>query len=209
MDTGTFNEHVYLNGSFIAQEGNPTGQGDNWAAFDVVGVNNAGNYIFTGDTDGATATDEFVAYNGVIGVREGATVDGVTLATGASIRAASINNLDEVAHIWGWGSGSSTQEHLFFGDGADLANSLRLLSIGDELDENNDGIADWLVTDLNASASIGPGLSLAEDGYIYVEIGMMPVAGGSEIDAIIRLAVPEPGALSVLALLATLALRRR
>ena len=184
------NEHVYVDGAFVAQEGSPTGQGDNWSSFDIVSINNAGKYIFTGDTDGPANTDEFIAYNGVIAVREGDTLDGVTLASGYTLRAASINNLNQVAHIWG----SSTTEHLFFGDGADLLASVHLLGTGDGLDVDGDGQADYTVTDFAAASSVGPGLSLAENGYIYVEVEVTPVAGGTEFEAIIGISLLSSGA---------------
>lgn len=210
MSTGSSLDdvHVYVNGDFVAQESKPTGAGDNWQNFGDVGINDVGNYIFAGDTDAATGTDAFVAYNGAIGVREGDTVDGVTLASGAATRAISINNLNQVVHMWGWGSGASLQEHLFFGDGADLANSIRLLSLGDEIDANGDSIADFLLTDFSASTVIGPGLRLAEDGYVFLEVVMQSIAEQTSHNAIIRVAVPEPTSLVLLAL-AGLLLRRR
>lgn len=201
----TLNEHIYLDGGFVAQEGGPTGQGDNWSSFDIVGVNNSGNYIFTGDTDGAVATDEFVAYNGEIKVREGDTLDGHTLLSGYALRAASINNLDQVAHMWG----SGTDEHLFFGYGPNLGDSVQLLQTGDLIDVNGDGIGDFQVTDFQASTVIGPGLSLAEDGWVYIETKMIPVGGGTEVEAIIGLLIPEPASGIALAVGMLLALRRR
>ncbi len=196
--------HVYVDGAFVAQEGSPTGQGDNWAGFDAVAINNAGNYVITGDTSGDTASDVYVAYNGIIGVREGDTLDGVQLLSGYSIRAASINDLDQVVHMWG----SSSDEHLFFGPGDDLASSIHLLGTGDELDVNGDGVADYTVSDFGASASVGPGLDLAEDGYVYLEVNLLDNLG-VESGAIIRLVVPEPASLGLLALAGVLMLRRR
>ena len=210
MSTGSSLDdvHVYVNGDFVAQESKPTGFGDAWQNFGDVGIHDHGNYIFAGDTDGPTATDAFVAYNGIIGVREGDTIDGVTLASGAATRAISINNLNQVVHMWGWGSGASLQEHLFFGDGADLANSIRLLSLGDEIDADGDGIADFLLTDFSASTVVGPGLRLAEDGYVFLEVVMRSIAEQTTHNAIIRVAIPEPASLVLLAL-AGLLLRRR
>jgi hypothetical protein len=199
------NEHVYVDGAFVAQEGSPTGQGDNWAAFDLVSINNAGNYIFTGDTDGLTTKDEFVADNGTIKVREGDTLDGHPLLSGYALRAASINNLDQVVHMWG----SSSDEHLFFGYGPDLENSVQLLQTGDEIDIDGDTLGDFLITDFQASGIIGPGLSLAEDGWVYLETEMTPVGGGDEIEAIIGIYIPEPATGLILALGALLALGRR
>jgi len=211
MATGSSsnNDHIYLNGVFVAQEGQPTGQGDNWQGFGALSVNNAGNWVLAGDTDGPTATDAFVAYNGAIQIREGDTIDGITLASGAAIRDVSINNLDQVVHLWGWGSGASAQEYLFFGSATDLANSAMLLAIGDEIDVDGDLIADYAIADFEASTVIGPGLDLGDDGYIYVEVGMVPVTGGDEIEAIIRIAIPEPASLLLMAVGGLALIRRR
>jgi PEP-CTERM motif-containing protein len=210
MVTGssTNNVHVYRDGAFVAQESLPVGDGTNWENFDGVYVNNAGDWLLHGDTTGATTSDEFIAFKGQIKVREGQTIDGTTLATGASVNAASIDNKNNVVHTWGWGTGATAQEHLFFGDADDLLNGVRLLSRNDQIDSNGDSIADWTITDFEASGVIGPGLDLAEDGFVYVEVSMIPVAGGTEIESILRLAVPEPATLGLLAL-GLLAIRRR
>ncbi len=186
VDTGstTNDGRVYIDGSFVAAETAPSGSGDNWDNFDIVSINNNGNYIFTGDTDGATTSDEFVAYNGAIVVREGDTLDGVLLASGFALRAASINDLDQVAHMWGGTAG----EHLFFGDASNLAASVELLAVGDTIDVDGDTIADYLITDFNASSGIAPGLDLAEDGVVYLEVDIEPVGGGTAIEAIIGVA---------------------
>jgi len=181
----TLNEHVYLDGGFVAQEGNPTGQGDAWSSFDVVAVNNDGNYVFTGDTDGPAGTDGFVAYNGEIVVREGDVLDGVTIPAGATPRAASINNGNVVVHMWG----GTDYEHLFVGDGADLAASRLVLSVGDSISVDGDEVADWLVTDFKASAVIGPGLDLGPGGYVYLEADITPLPSGPAVEAILRIAI--------------------
>jgi hypothetical protein len=168
-----------------------------------------GNYAFSGDTDGDSGSDEFVAYNGMISLREGDTIGGVELASGSSVHALSINNLDEVVQIWGSGFGSSAEEYLFFGDADDMLNSTLLLQLGDELDVDGDDLSDYVVIDFNASGTIGPGLDLAEDGYVYVELDLEPVAGGDEFEAVVRLAVPEPSTLALLALSGLAVLRRR
>jgi hypothetical protein len=104
--------------------------------------------------------------------------------------------------------GSSTDEHLFFGLGSALSSSVQLLQTGDQIDTDGDGTADFSITDFQASTVIGPGLSLAEDGWVYVETKMLPIGGGTEIEGIIGILVPEPGTWCLLGL-AALALRRR
>ena len=178
---------VYVDGSSVAAEGSPSGDGDNWDNFDTVSINNAGDFLFSGDTDGATTTDEFIAHNGVIAIREGDTIGGVTLTSSASVRAVSINNLGHAAHIWGYSGG----EGLFFSCVAgDLTDgSTLVLAVGDEVDLDSNGTGDATVIDFNASSSIAPGLWLAEDGDIFVEVDLRYSA--SDLEAIIRLDLPS------------------
>ena len=177
----TENEHVYVDGGFVAQESRPTGQGDNWQSFDIVSINNDGEYIFTGDTSGDAASDEFVACNGQIAVREGDTLHGMTIPSGSSLRAASINNEGRVAHMWG----ILQEEQLFFGEVGDLGNSVHLLSTGDSLDVNDDAVADFVVGDFGASAAIGPGLDLAGGAVVYLHVEMTPLGMTTPVKAVI------------------------
>ncbi len=206
-------EHVYVNGSLLYQEGTAIGDGsgENWAGFDTPSINDSGNYLFSGDTSGPTATDNFLAYNGDLLIREGSTIDSITIASGAAVRAASLNNDDQAVFIWGWGTGGSAQEHLFYSSDASAmdSNSVRLLSIFEEIDIDMDGFGDYVVTDFNASGIIGPGLSYAEDTFVYVHVDMEPVGGGTSIQAVLRLGVPEPGSLALLAMGGALAMLRR
>ena len=190
MDTGstTNDGFVYVDGSLVARETDPTGSGDNWDNFDTVSINTGGHYLFSGDTDGATATDEFIAYDGTIAVREGDSLAGVALTSTASVQDVSINDLGQAVHLWSAGG----VETLFFAsDASDLAGtSLPLLGTGDFVDLDGDGSGDATVTDFNASTVIGPGLSLAEDGRVFVEVDLD--YGGGDLEAIIQLDLPDP-----------------
>lgn len=198
---------VWVNGSSVAREGSVAAGGvggELWQAFDNVAINNSGNYIFSGDTNGAAATDEFLAYNGSIAIREGDTVDGVTLGT--SVNAASINNLNQAAFIW---SLAGSGEALFFAsDASDLASSRLILQVGDMVDYNNDGIAEATILDFNASTTIAPGLQFSDHPWVYLEVDLMDV-GGVTHEAIIRVAIPAPGAAGLLAVAGAFASRRR
>jgi hypothetical protein len=187
LDTGGADaEVVYVDGAVVAREGEPTGDGDNWDALDVVSINDAGDYLFSGNTDADSATSEFIAHDGSIVVREGGSLDGVALDS-ASVQALGINKAGQAAHIWSAGG----VDHLFAScDAADLAaGSRRLLSSGDSVDFDGDGIGDALVTDFNAGSIIGPGLDLAEDGRVFFEVDL-DTGGPETVEAILSIAMP-------------------
>ena len=191
LGTGSTSNDDFLlvDGLVVAQESLPNGSGDNWDNFDVVSINNAGHYLFSGDTDGPTSSDEFLAYDGSIVLREGDTVAGRTL--GNSVGAASLNNLDGAVFLWA----SDLTETLFFAaDLTNLASATALLSVGELIDVDQDMVGDFTIDDFNASNIIGPGLDFATDGFVYVEVDMTPVTGGPQVEAVIRLQafVPEP-----------------
>ena len=191
LDTGstTNDGAIYVDGAIIAREASATGDGNVWDNFDVVAINNSGDYLFSGDLDGATTTDEFLAYNGTIVIREGDTVDGVILASSASVRAASLNNLGQAIHAWAFGG--TTDEVLFFAeDASDLASSVEVLRTGDMIDVDDDGLGDFTVTDFNASNIIAPGLWLAENATVYIEIEIDDGTGA--VDAIVCIRLPTP-----------------
>ncbi|MCA8960153.1 MAG: hypothetical protein KDC38_06550 [Planctomycetes bacterium] len=184
IDAASGERFVVVDGAVGPFEGDPTGGGDNWGAFDIVSINDSGTFVFSGDTDGVAATDEFIAVDGVIALREGDIVDGVTLT--GSVNALSVDNTGLVAHIWDLG----TPEALFVGSASDLlGTTMLLLQTGDLIDVDGNGVGDWRVTDFNASAVIGPGLDLRGSGDLYVEVDLEdPVTLGA-FEAIIRLDV--------------------
>ena len=166
---GTANDGCFsVNGTIIARETGPTGQGDNWDNFDNNDITNDGHYIFSGDTDGSTATDEFVAYDGEIVLREGDSVLGGTLD--GFVDEVSLSNDGAAAFIWEFDDGNGLVETLFYAtDASDIPGTLSIICrVGDTLDTNDDGVADLTITDFNAG--IGSGLDLAEDGLIHVEL---------------------------------------
>lgn len=191
LDTGSTatDNFVYIDGVASFQEGTPTGDGDNWDNIDVVSINDSGESLFSGDTDGDTSSDEFLAVNGTIAIREGQTVDGVLLQS-AAVNAASLNNLGQIAHIWGVSGG----EHLFVGDATNLlTSSRRIVSVGEQIDVDDDGLADYEITDFNASNVIGPGLCFSDDCFVYVEVDVDDLLALVNLEAILKITVPTGG----------------
>lgn len=192
---------IVLDNVIVAREGSPTGSGENWTSQRSCGVNNFGNWIVYGDTTAATTQDEVLMYNSSVIAREGNIIGGVTLGTLCD--AAAINNNNQIAMIWDTAAGES----LFFGDASSILTSSVVLSVGDLL--NTDGVpgADYTLTDFNASATVTYPLDLGDDGKIYLDVDLTPIAGGSAIQAIIS--VPEPSAVAALAVIAPVVIRRR
>lgn len=195
--------HVWVDGSVVAREGSPTGQGDNWAGFKSSSINNSGNYIFAGDTDGPTATDDFIAYNGAIGVRQGDTVDGVTIS--GTFDGAALNNLNQVVFV----ADTVLGETLFWAsDASNLGAALAILSVGDLVDVDGDLVGDYTLTDFNAATIASQGMDFGDDGLLYISVDLRDSAG-TTVDAIIAVAVPAPGSLLALGLGAAMLRRRR
>jgi len=179
---------LYVDGAIVAQEGFPTGDGDNWDSFDLVSINESGDYLFSGDTDSPSEFSEFIGFNASIVLREGDTIDGVPLTGGARVRGLSLNELGHSIFLWD----HEDSETLFFAcDAQDpRSTAVALLSEGDELDFDGDGVANATVTDFNASDILGPGLSLSERGVAHVEVDL---DDGDNFEGIIELVLPSCG----------------
>lgn len=186
-------QRIWVDGSIVATEGTSTGGADNWSTFQNLGINESGNHIFAGNTTAAAIMNMVLTFNGLIKVREGDIIDDTTL--GSSVQGASINDLNAVAAVW---TSSKTETLFLWPDlNANPLGGMALLSVNDTIDVNNDTIADYTVTNFNASGTSSAGLDLGNDGYVYVEVDITPIGGGASFDAIIRL-TPEPGSLLML-----------
>ncbi len=170
-------DFVAINQSIVGtpRERDPTGQGDDWDSFDLVAINNAGDYLFSGDTNGGNnQTDEFIAYNSVIAVREDDTLDGVYLRSNASLRLLALNNLGQAAHGWGHDNdfGASRETVFFACDASDLGGSSIALftTIDDELDVDGDGIGDVSIDDINSNPQVSK--ALGDAPMVYVEVDL-------------------------------------
>lgn len=168
---------------FLVVGGNGT---ENWTSHACPSVNNHADYVFSGDTTNATSADQVIYSNGMVIAREGHVIDGVTV--GGATLWTSVNNLYEVVFL---GSSSQT-ETLFWGTGPAFSNWKKVVSVGDQIDTNNDNVADYTLTDFNASAAVAPGLSLGDDGWVYVDVDLTPIGGGAVVNAIVGFRTPRP-----------------
>jgi hypothetical protein len=164
-------------GGLIVQEGHPIPAGagglvgELWGSFDFYGINESGDYFFTGDTGGATATDEFVLKNGMIVYREGDVVDGRTLT--GSIDGAAMNANGEVAYVWDVEDPGGALEALFFED------QLVLLE-GDNVDVTGDGVPDpgATISDFTgiAAVTLGPNRAI----YLTADVDVLGTTSTSD-----------------------------
>jgi hypothetical protein len=156
----TVDGYVIVNGApYLDSTGAPTAEGtpipaaqggmpgENWDNFDSQGINEAGDVMFTGDTDGATTTDEFIAKNGTILYREGDVVDGFTLT--GSIYFAYMSESGDIAYVWDVVDPGGALEALY-------VNDQLLLKEGDPVDWDRDGYVESanVLTDFTGIASL-------------------------------------------------------
>jgi len=115
--------------------------GENWAAFDFMGITEQGSYFFTGDTSGPTTTDEFIVIDGVIVHREGDVLDGQTLT--GSIEGAYMNEAGDLAFIWAVNDAGTSRGALFFNGDFLLMETNTVDLDGDGLVEPNSVLANF------------------------------------------------------------------
>jgi hypothetical protein len=178
---------MVVDGGIVARESFPVSGkfGEAWQSFDDMSINNAGNFLFSGDTDSVAAKDEFVAYKTTIAMRESDNVDGIDLVPGSTVRAVSLNNLDQAMVIWAVGA---TEMVFFACDAADMLRSARvLLRTGDTVDLDGDGLADATITDFNASTTTSH-RQLTDDGRLYLEVDL-DHGDGIDLEAVIQVNV--------------------
>ena len=184
------NGRVLVNLSVVAAEAAPAADASatplvtNWDSFDRFTINNAGNYAFSGNTDGSDDTDEFIVYNGAIQLREGDSITGGTLD--GSVRGVQLNENNSLAFVWDVNDGTNQLQSLFSAsDAADLSNLTIVASVDDEIDVDGDGIADWTLNNFQTGSSNGSSIALTEGGIIYVTVDLRSIDGATFAQAII------------------------
>ena len=140
---------------------------ENWDNFDFMGATDGGDWFFTGDTDGDTATDEIIVVNGAIAYREGDTIGGQVVS--GFLEAARMNAAGDLAYIWDIGGGSL--EALF-------VNDRLILAEGDPVDFDGDGSVDP-GTAITAFSGLSNNLAFGEDGFLYFTADVDDGLGGN------------------------------
>ena len=183
--------------SFLAVDGELAIQGHDdgggrgiWYNFESININDYGDYVFGGRIVGG-AGHFAVAYNGAIVLDNG---DPLILQLGIGLprpRGLVVNHRNQVAHLWSSGAPGAEQA-LFVGNAPDLAlSSVLQLRSGDEVDTDDDGVADAVVLGIG-STGYGPGIDFQEDDLLYLALRLADLGTGEEYSAVIRMEVRYP-----------------
>ncbi len=158
-DTGNFDDdnHIVINDTVITIDGLPLSEGgpvaeaaggqagELWDNWDYLGINEAGDWLVTGDTSLPTDQDEFLMINGQIILREGQTLDGLVLD--GSMQHAYLGPDGDWACIWDGDTGSEVLEIL-------IVNGEVVLIEGEPVDIDGDlePDADAILTNITGAA---------------------------------------------------------
>jgi MYXO-CTERM domain-containing protein len=162
---------AYVDDTLVFREGDATGFGTGWENFDLVTINNQGEYLVSGDDDGPFGTDEMLSYFGDVAVREGDVVDGVTLGAPATLRFISITDLRQAVYAWGYQGPTGFRETVFFAcDATNLADAQAIVTtVDDGLDVDEDGGTDYGLGDL-AFGTPTASRAMGETQFVYVPL---------------------------------------
>ena len=193
-DATTADAHLVSNGVILLDAGgnrisegqvvSPAAGGNGvelYANFGSLGINEAGDFFFEGDTNATTTADGILVKNGVILMREGQTYDGATLLGDALSSGSYMNEQGDWVTSW---NTVGALEALF-------VNGDLVLREGDMVDWDGDGVLDanTAVTDITGTASvvIGPRTVLGTDVYFTADVNV----GGTVLEGFFRLRIPS------------------
>ncbi len=212
---------IVVNGSAISPGGNVMREGtpipislgangkDSWDNFDFMGITESGDYLVTGDTDGALDSDEFVFVNGEFVMREGDVVGGFT--TSGSIEGGFLNEDGDWSVIWDVETDTGSVEAL-------IVNGQLVLMGGDAVDWDNDGVItaadDGAVLDVFtgiSSLSMSDRNANGEVNLVFTADVINAAGASAEGAFTLTMVVPEPASAQMLicALLSLWGLYRR
>ncbi len=183
---------VYLDGALAAREGAATGDGDHWTRFVQVAVNDRGDFLFSGETDGETGNDVVVAFDARPALREGMDIGTeAKLLSEANVLALALDDRGRAVHLWSVG-GFGAEVLLFACNAARLADSVALVRTPQPLEVDVVPGPDVVLLRF-ADVGHGPALSLDEGDRLWVEaeIGPAGPTTGERREAIVGLPLPE------------------
>ncbi len=179
-------EAIYVDGTIAAREGDKAGPGEHWTRFFEVTINNNGDYLFSASTDADDDSDQVLAHNGEVVLREGDRVDGFLLTPGARVLSVDLDDDGRVAHLWL--TDNFGPEHLFFACSVDeIHQSVRLFSAA----RNTLSVRPFVRF---ADIAFGPALWLATGSdrlWVQVEVGKRTPDGFVLVDAIVEIDLPS------------------
>jgi len=151
--------HIVISGDVAMAGGMPMSEGgmipaeigglpgESWDNWDYLGVTEDGQWMVTGDTDGDTATDEFVVVNGEIVLREGDMIDGMMITS--TVERGFMGDSGDWAVCWDVETDQGSKEVL-------ILNGEIVAMEGMAIDLDGDGVADdgTAINDFSGTASL-------------------------------------------------------
>ena len=189
--------------------------GEQWSSFDFLGINEAGDVFFTGNTNAASSQNEFVYQNDQIVQREGDVVSnlaGDNLTINGAIEGGYQNADGDWTVIWDVDTTSGNVEAL-------IINGVVVLQEGDAVDWNNDGVIDagdnnGVIVNFTGISALSMGNRDGMDVSVYFTADVDFFGTSSTLDDleggfVFTYTIPAPGAAAVFGLAAIGASRRR
>jgi cysteine-rich repeat protein len=175
---------LVVDGSIVAREGDlvPSFMGEQWSNFDLVSINDDGNYLFSGDTTAPANLDEIVGYNGDVAVHQNDVLDGI--GVDFDIRFIALNNRNNALIGWARNELGSVVEVVFLAcDASDIAGTAELLlEVGDTIDIDGDMLGDFTVDDVQGS-TVDKHHGLGDADAVYLELDLGP----GDLNAIVEI----------------------
>jgi hypothetical protein len=210
-DTGiVVNGDMISRGGSLVREGTivPASVGGNgtelWGNFDAMAVNELGDVFFTGDTNAATAADEFVFLGNTMVMREGQAIS-TPLGAGTvlgDIEWGDANERNDWAVTWDVTVGATNLEAL-------IVNGSVVLMETQLVDWNGDGVIDagdnnGRLADFTSARAVAVGEQIGGffDVYFTADIDFLGTPSATddlEGGFRIRVAIPEPASTTALA----------
>jgi MYXO-CTERM domain-containing protein len=179
--TGPVAPAIWVDDAIALAAGDATADDDLYDTFNIVSINNDGNYVVTGSTDGDPATNHVLVFNGDVAVREGDTIAGLEIVDGngaggpentATIRFVALNNMNQIAYDFAYDSPAGFRESVFFACNTDDigGSSVEVFSAGSHgIDIDDDEVSDYFIIDVYSSQP-HDAINIGDDGFVYATV---------------------------------------
>jgi len=174
----------------VARVGDIAIGGEAWQNWRDPRINNSGDLVTAGDTNGATTTDDFVAVGSTIVLKGSDVVPGYGALTNLTSRSVAVANNGRFVSVWGSGTSPTSTTVL---PPSTLANPTvhhAILKKGDQVDVTGDTVADFQVDEIRNI--LGQAVQLDDNNRVYLAVKLQPIGGGATFDAVVSMSALPP-----------------